>query len=68
MKVQKIREDLKDLSVEELEIKAETLRKELFSLRLNSSTTHLKDYSQFKKLRSGVARVLTYLEQKARAN
>jgi len=63
MKVQKAREDLKDLDKNELKIKVEAFRKELFGLRLNVSTTHIKDYSQFMKLRRSVARTLTYLKQ-----
>ena len=34
------------------------------ALRLNSSTSHVKDYSQFKKGRKNIARILTYLRQK----
>ena len=34
------------------------------ALRLNSSTSHVKDYSQFKKARKNIARILTYLRQK----
>ncbi|MBT3456250.1 50S ribosomal protein L29 [bacterium] len=68
MKKQKEKEELKDLSVEELKIKVESLRKELFTLHLNIVTTHIKDYSQFPKLRRGVARALTYLRQKESKN
>ena len=64
MKIQKEREELKDLSLNELRVRVETLRKELFSLNLNASTTHIKDYSQFDKLKKGVARALTYLHQR----
>lgn len=64
MKVSKEKEQLSQMSVKELEGKFYELKKELFSLRLNSMTAHVKDYSQFKKLRKDVARVLTYLNQK----
>lgn len=63
MKEQKERESLKELTLDELKVKVESLRKELFSLHLNSSTTHIKDYSQFSKLRKSVSRALTYLNQ-----
>lgn len=64
MKIQKEREELKELSVEELRARLEVFRRELFSLHLNASTTHIKDYSQFKKLRKSVARALAYLQEK----
>ena len=64
MKVAREREDLKNLSVDELQEKVNTLRRELFSLRLNASTAHVKDYSQFGKLRRTIARALTYLHRK----
>lgn len=64
MKIDKEKELLKNMSVEDLENKFNELKKELFSLRLNSMTAHIKDYSQFKKLKKGVARVLTCLNEK----
>ncbi len=64
MKVTKIKEELKSLSVEELTKKVETLRQGLFSLRLNASTAHVKDYSEFEKLKKNIARALTYLHEK----
>ncbi len=38
-------------------------RTSLFKLRLAATTGHVKDYSQFKKLRKDLARALTYLQQ-----
>jgi len=60
MKVSKEKESLRDLSAAELEVKIEALRRELFNLRLNATTAHVKDYSQFSKLRRSIARALTY--------
>lgn len=57
-------QELKDLSPKEIGIKVEEWRRELFGLRLSSATTHIKDYSQFKKLRKNIARGLTLLDQK----
>jgi ribosomal protein L29 len=57
MKVTQERKELREMGVVELNIKLEALRRELFSLRLNSATAHIKDYSQFKKLRASIARV-----------
>lgn len=64
MKLVKEREQFKGLSQEELGKKVNELKRELFSVRLNSMTAHVKDYSQFKRLRRSVARALTILNQK----
>ena len=60
----KATEELKTLQQEELKGKVEEWRRELFGLRLNATTAHVKDYSQFKKLRKNIARGLTLLGQK----
>jgi len=64
MKIAKEREQLKGLSGKELGEKVDFYKRELFGIRLNSMTAHVKDYSQFKKLKKSVARTLTYLNQK----
>jgi len=58
------KEELKQLSYKDLAIEAESLRKQLFSLRMQLSTGQVKDYSQFKKLRGSIARTLTFMGQK----
>ncbi len=58
MKVTKFKDELQQLDCLQLQEKLEQLRRELFSLRLNTITAHVKDYSQFKKLRRNIARVL----------
>ena len=66
MKVVEIKNELQQLSIDDLVAKVDVLRRELFSLRLNSATAHVKDYSQFKKLRKHIARGetrLTYLRK-----
>jgi len=60
--------ELNQLNVEQLTEKVEFFRRELFALRLNAGTTHIKDYSQFKKLRKNLARSLTYLHKKNNKN
>lgn len=57
-------QQLAALSRQELVIKADQLRRELFGLRLNALTSHIKDVSQFKKLRKDIARCLSLLTQK----
>ena len=64
MKKSKFNEELQQLKIDELKQKAEQLQRELFSIRLNASTAHVKDYSQFNKLRKNIARVLTSIKQK----
>lgn len=56
--------DMKKLDVKALEEKVISMKKELFDLKLSSASTHIKDNSQFKKLRVGIARALTYLSDK----
>lgn len=64
MKTSKFKEEIKQLGIKELIIKLDAFRRDRFSLRLNASTSHLKDYSQFKKGRKNIARILTILRQK----
>lgn len=55
------KDELKKMDAKTLKEKIEGLRKELFELRLSAASTPIKDNSQFKKLRSSIARALTYL-------
>lgn len=55
---------LHEMSVEQLTERVENLRRELFSLRLTAVTSHVKDISQFRKLKKEIARTLTVLHQK----
>ncbi len=49
------------MDAQALKSKAGELKKELFDLRMQVSTMQVKDYSQFRKVRKEVARVLTAL-------
>lgn len=64
MKLKAIKKELKELNIADLRAKIVAMQQELFSYRLNSATTHIKDYSQYKKVRGNIARGLTYLKQK----
>jgi ribosomal protein L29 len=64
MKIDKMKNELAHMSEGDLKEKLESFRRELFSLKLNASTAHIKDYSSFKKLRKDIARGLTALRQK----
>ncbi len=60
----KEKEALKKINESELIKEIDVLRREYFKLRLNVATAHIKDYSQFKKLRKNIAQAMTYLRQK----
>lgn len=64
MKIKDIRDEFSQLGVQEIMAKIDAMRQELLSNRLNASTAHVKDYSQFKKLRKNIARGETYIQQK----
>ena len=65
MTVKEFKNDLSQLKADDLKDKLDSLRRELFSLRINASTAHVKDYSQFKKLRKNIARAETLSGQRA---
>ncbi len=58
------KKELKNFSLEELAEKVELFRRELFSLKLHSATSPVKDNQQFKKLRKNIARALTEFNKK----
>jgi ribosomal protein L29 len=68
MKKNNVKKQLDQLETHDLHATLDQLRRNLFGLRLNSLTAHVKDYSQFKKLRKNIARILTKLHEKERVN
>jgi len=64
MKITKLKEELRKATGEQLTETLGELRKQLFTLRVNATTAHVKDYSQFQKLRRGIARVLTEMRMR----
>ena len=61
-------QEMKNMSAEQLHVAVEDLRRELFQLRLKSTTGHVKSFaSDNKKLKAAIARGLTYLHQKTEA-
>ncbi len=59
-------EELRNLSVDQLLLKAEELRRSLFELRLNAARTHVGSLSSDqRKLKEAIARTLTHLRQKS---
>lgn len=67
MKTKRFNEEIRQLDENQLNDRLNQLKKELFSLRLNVVTSHVKDYSVFKKLRRDIARVQTVIVEKAQA-
>ena len=58
------KKELSNMDVKSLEKKVVSLKKDLFNLKLNSKSSHVKDHSQYRKIRVQIARALTYLNQK----
>ena len=61
MKAKQFKVELRQLDKAALDERLDFLKKELFQVRLSVVTSHVKDYSQFKKLRKNIAQVLTQL-------
>jgi ribosomal protein L29 len=57
------KDELKKLSSVALKSEIDSLKKELFNLRLGLISGQIKDISQFKKLRIQIARAQTFLRQ-----
>ncbi len=57
-------DDLRELSVEELEKEVEGLRQELFNLRFQHSTLQLENTMRIRQVRRQIARVLTIMNEK----
>ena len=60
----KIKNQLKQLDVPQLAVEIERLRRELFTLRLATISSPIKDYKQFRKIKKNIARAQTYARQK----
>jgi large subunit ribosomal protein L29 len=57
-------EDIKDLGLDELEVKEKEFREEEFQLRFKHATGQLDKTSRLKDLRRSIARVKTLIRQK----
>ena len=58
--------DLKELSISELETKVSELKKELMESRFSLATSQIEDTSIFKKIKKQIAQANTVLNQKKR--
>ena len=60
-------DEIKDLSVEELQTKTKELQQELFNLKFQLHTGHLENTARISQVRRDVARVKTVLSSKLNA-
>ena len=60
--------EFRELSVEELEVKAIELAEAFFNLKFQHATGQFDNTAQLKRTRRDIARVKTVLEEKRRAN
>ena len=64
MKSAKFTEDLKKMSVDELNAKLNELKEELFTLRFQHAINQLDNPQQIVEVKRNIARVMTVLSQK----
>jgi large subunit ribosomal protein L29 len=60
-------EEIRKLSVEEIQVKLSDMREELMKLRFQQVTGQLTDTSHLRLLRRDIARVVTLLNERNRA-
>lgn len=58
---------LRELSTEQLVAHIDALRRSRMGLRLNAATGHVKETSDYKKLKDEIARGLTILRERSKA-
>ena len=59
--------EIRDLSLDELQTKAQDLRSEAFNIRIKRSTGQLENTARLKQLRRDIARVETIMREKREA-
>ena len=67
MKSNKILEELKNKTVEQLNTELTQAKKELFELRLKSATNQLTNTSKIREVRKNIARIETIITIKKKA-
>ncbi|MGC8676880.1 MAG: 50S ribosomal protein L29 [Hydrogenobaculum sp.] len=58
--------DLRQLSIQELEVKLKELKTELFKLRITKKIEGLKEPSKIRDTKRDIARILTVINEKKR--
>ena len=59
--------ELLKMDLNQLRERLDDYRRDLFQLKLKSSTSVVGDTSQFKKLRKNIAQALTFIKQKEKS-
>lgn len=67
MKSVKFLEELRDKTVDELQLDLVSAKKELFNLRFQNATNQLDNTARIKDVRRNIARIQTLLTQLAKA-
>lgn len=65
MKVKQLREQLREMSPEELQLKLNDYKEELFNLRFQLATGQLKNVMSVKEVRKNIARIKTIMRERA---
>ncbi len=60
-------DDLRELTIDELTTKIHNARKELFNLRFQQATGQLKNVKRIQTVKREIARLLTVMREKERA-
>ena len=68
MKTSAYLEELKTLSVADLQAQLVDAKKELFNLRFQNATNQLDNTARIKEVRKNIARIQTVITEKARAS
>ena len=66
MKTSKYLEELKSLTVADLQSQLVDAKKELFNLRFQNATNQLDNTSRIKEVRKNIARIQTLITEKAK--
>lgn len=56
--------DLRDLTIEELKLKENELRHEIFNLRFQHSTNQLENTAKIRSVKRDIARIKTVIKEK----
>lgn len=60
--------ELKEMTIDELILKEEDMRKELFNLRFQQATGEIENPMRIRSVKKDIARVLTIITKKGKTN
>ena len=58
-----LKKELKNMSIDELKVRAEDIRREIFGLKMKKMSSPVKDINLVRNLRKSLACTLTFLQQ-----